>query len=112
MSYDGIYAHTIVEELNNTILGGRISKIYQPFQHEIVLTMRANRKNQKILLSAHPSYARIQATEEQLSNPDKAPNFCMFLRKNIEGATIEGIEQLGNDRIVTFKIRKFDDLGD
>lgn len=112
MSYDGIYTHAIVEELNNAILGGRISKIYQPFQHEIVLTMRANRKNKKMLLSAHPSYARIQVTEEPLSNPDQAPNFCMFLRKNIEGATIEAIEQLGNDRIVTFKIRKFDDLGD
>ncbi|MGP6139759.1 MULTISPECIES: NFACT RNA binding domain-containing protein [unclassified Jeotgalibaca] len=112
MSYDGIYTHIIVEELNEKIMDGRISKIYQPFQHEIVLTIRANRKNQKLLLSAHPSYARIQLTEEPLSNPEQAPNFCMFLRKNIEGSTIEAIEQLGNDRIVTFKIKKFDDLGD
>lgn len=112
MSYDGIFTHIIVQELNDKVTQGRINKIYQPYQHELVLTIRANRKNQKLLLSAHPSYARIQLTEEPLSNPDQAPNFCMFLRKNIEGSTIEAIEQLGNDRIVTFKIKKFDDLGD
>ncbi len=112
MSYDGIYTHLVVDELVEKIENGRISKIYQPFPQEIVLTVRANRKNQRILLSAHPSYARIQLTEEALSNPDQAPNFCMFLRKNIEGAVIEDISQLGNDRIVRFKIKKYDDLGD
>lgn len=112
MSYDGIYTHIIVNELLNTINNGRISKIYQPFPHELLLTIRANRKNHKLLLSAHPSYARIQLTEEALSNPDQAPNFCMFLRKNIEGAVIEDIQQHHNDRIVIFKILKFDDLGD
>ncbi|MDE1548793.1 NFACT RNA binding domain-containing protein [Jeotgalibaca caeni] len=112
MSYDGIFTHLIVDELKTNIQSGRISKIYQPFPHEIVLTVRANRKNQKLLLSAHPSYARIQLTEEALSNPEQAPNFCMFLRKNIEGAVIEEVEQLGNDRIVRFKMNRFDDLGD
>ena len=112
MSYDGIYTHLIVDELKETVQGGRISKIYQPFQHEILLNIRANRKNKKLLLSAHPSYARIQLTEESLSNPDQPPNFCMFLRKNIEGSMIESIDQLGNDRIVIFNISKFDDLGD
>lgn len=112
MSYDGIFTHVIVDELNSNLKDGRISKIYQPFQNEILLTIRANRKNKKLLLSAHPSYARIQLTEETLSNPEFAPNFCMFLRKNIEGATIEEINQLGNDRIVIFKIRKFDEIGD
>ena len=112
MSYDGIFTHVIVNELNDHLKDGRISKIYQPFQNEILMTVRANRKNKKLLLSAHPSYARIQLTEENLSNPEFAPNFCMFLRKNIIGATIEEINQLGNDRIVIFKIRKFDEIGD
>ena len=112
MSYDGIFTHVIVNELNTNLKDGRISKIYQPFQNEILMTIRANRKNKQLLLSAHPSYARIQLTEETLSNPEFAPNFCMFLRKNIEGATFEEIKQLGNDRIVIFKIRKFDEIGD
>lgn len=112
MSYDGIFTHIIVNELKEKIENGRISKIYQPFPHELLLTVRANRKNQKLLLSAHPSYARIQLTEEGLSNPDQAPNFCMFLRKNIEGALIEEISQYHNDRIVIFKILRFDELGD
>lgn len=52
MSYDGIFTHIIVNELKEKIENGRISKIYQPFPHELLLTVRANRKNQKLLLSA------------------------------------------------------------
>lgn len=112
MSYDGIFTRMIVDELNQKLKDGRITKIHQPFQYEILLTVRSNRKNQKLLLSAHPAFARIQLTEETISNPEFAPNFCMFLRKNIDGAQIKEIQQLGNDRIVIFKIKKTDELGD
>ena len=112
MSFDGVFTRAMVKELNRDLENGRISKVYQPFQHEIILTIRANRKNKRVLLSAHPSYARIQVINDNLSNPDSAPNFCMVLRKNLEGAYIEDIKQLGNDRIIIFSFRNFDELGD
>lgn len=112
MSFDGIFTRAMVSELNRELENGRIGKVHQPFQHEIILTVRANRKNKRVLLSAHPSYARLQIIEDSLSNPESAPNFCMGLRKKLEGAIIEGIRQLGNDRIVIFSFRNFDELGD
>lgn len=112
MSFDGFFTHKMVEELNRSLEGGRIGRIHQPYEHEILLSVRAQRKNRKLLLSVHPSYARIQLTEDALSNPDNAPNFCMFLRKNIEGAVVREISQHQNDRIVIFHLSKYDEIGD
>lgn len=38
--------------------------------------------------------------------------FCMLLRKYLEGAIIESITQLPNERILQFSIRGKDDIGE
>lgn len=112
MSFDGIFTHTMVDELKTLLVSGRISKVHQPYQSEIVLVMRAHGKNHKILLSAHPSYARIQVTDIPYENPTIPPNFCMMMRKQLEGAILEDIEQIGNDRVIHFTFRSRDEIGD
>lgn len=112
MSFDGFFTHKMVEELARELEGGRISRIHQPYDHEVLLTVRSQRKNRKLLLSVHPTYARIQLTEEMITNPDSASNFSMFLRKNMEGAVIRRISQQQNDRIVIFHLSKMDEIGD
>jgi predicted ribosome quality control (RQC) complex YloA/Tae2 family protein len=77
-----------------------------------VLVIRAQGKNRRLLLSAHPSYARIQLTEIAYNNPDNPPNFVMMLRKHLEGAILEDIHQVENDRVVHFTFTKRDELGD
>ncbi|MGX7418721.1 NFACT RNA binding domain-containing protein [Carnobacterium gallinarum] len=112
MSFDGIFTHTMVNELKELLNNGRISKVHQPYQSEIILVMRANGKNHKVLLSAHPSYARIQTTEIPYENPNTPPNFCMMMRKQLEGAILENIEQIGNDRVIHFTFKGRDEIGD
>lgn len=112
MSFDGIFTHAMVRELKDQLVTGRISKIHQPYDHEVVLVIRARGKNQRLLLSAHPSYARIQLTEIAYTNPDNPPNFVMMLRKHLEGAILEDIHQVENDRVVHFTFSKRDELGD
>lgn len=112
MSFDGIFTHAMVNELATLLNNGRVSKIHQPYQNEIVIVMRANGKNHRLLLSAHPSYARIQLTEIPYENPSTPPNFCMVMRKQLEGAILEDIQQTGNDRIVHFLFKSRDELGD
>lgn len=84
MSFDGVFTHGIVSELSEALVTGRISKIHQPYENEIVLVIRTKGKNHKLLLSAHPSYARVQLTEIAYANPDTPPNFVMMLRKFLE----------------------------
>ncbi|MEI5992666.1 fibronectin-binding protein EfbA [Candidatus Enterococcus mansonii] len=112
MSFDGVFTHTMVSELSEALVSGRISKIHQPYENEIVLVIRAKGKNHKLLLSAHPSYARIQLTEIAYGNPETPPNFVMMLRKFLEGAILEQIQQVENDRVIHFTFTKRDELGD
>ncbi|WP_159721682.1 fibronectin-binding protein EfbA [Enterococcus sp. CSURQ0835] len=112
MSFDGVFTHTIVNELKTELLSGRIAKIHQPYEHEIVLVIRARGENKRLLLSAHPSYARMQLTKIAYHNPENPPNFVMMLRKYLEGAILETIHQVENDRVVHFTFSKRNELGD
>ena len=112
MSFDGIFTHAITSELKTALLNGRISKIYQPYKNELLFQVRANGKNHKLLISAHPSYARIHLTKESYDNPSEPPMFCMLLRKHLEGSIIEEIKQIGVDRIIVFTIKSRNEIGD
>lgn len=112
MSFDGIMTHQIVKELNDTLATGRINKIQQPYDNEIIMSIRARRHTYKLLLSAHAVYARAQLTTIPYQNPDQPPVFCMTLRKYLEGAIIEAVEQYENDRIINIIMSNRDDIGD
>lgn len=112
MSFDGLFTYAMTNELAATITGGRITKIHQPYLNEIVLTIRSQGRNSKLLLSAHPSYARVQVTEEDYDNPATPPLFCMMLRKHLEGNIIEEITQKDMDRMIIFKIKGRNEIGD
>jgi predicted ribosome quality control (RQC) complex YloA/Tae2 family protein len=92
--------------------GGRISKIHQPYDNELMLVIRSQGKNHTLLLSAHPTYARVQITQIPYSNPSTPPNFCMVIRKYLDGSILEKIEQLENDRILNFYFSSRNELGD
>ncbi|MGO4887841.1 NFACT family protein [Anaerobacillus sp. MEB173] len=112
MSFDGIVTNAVTTELSNELTTGRVTKIYQPFKTELIFTIRANGKNQQLLLSANPSFARVHLTNEKYDNPKEPPMFCMLLRKHLEGSIIEKIEQTEMERIITIHIKGTDELGD
>ncbi len=112
MSFDGFFLHHMVEELRTELLNGRIQKINQPFDQELVLQIRSNRKSHRLLLSAHPVFGRIQLTEATFENPAQPSTFIMVLRKYLQGAVIESIEQIENDRIVEITVSNKNEIGD
>lgn len=112
MPFDGIVTKAVTEELQKSLISGRINKIYQPTDTELVLTIRNHRKNYMLLLSVHPSYTRIHLTNERHVNPKQPPMFCMHMRKFINGGFVESIAQTGMERIVTITIRTRDEIGD
>ena len=111
MSFDGIFLHHMTAELQ-PLVGGRIQKINQPFDQELVLTVRSASKSHKLLLSAHPVFGRVQLTKTDFQNPQNPNNFVMILRKYLAGAFIEQIEQVGNDRQIILHISTKDEIGD
>lgn len=111
MALDGIVTRAIVHELQ-MCRGSRINKIYQPNDRDIVLHLRTQQGNAKLLLSANPTYPRVHLTQESFLNPAEAPMFCMLMRKHCESGIIEDIEQVGMERIIHISIRQRDELGD
>ncbi|KOO49339.1 Rqc2 family fibronectin-binding protein [Viridibacillus arvi] len=111
MAYDGLFTIAMAKELQQLVTG-RIAKVHQPNTQEIILHIRANGGNHKLLFSIHPSYARVHITEQTIENPPEPPMFCSLLRKHIEGGFIESIQQQGADRVLIFKIASKNEIGD
>ena len=113
MALDGVVIANVVEELNRSILNGRINKIAQPEKDELILTIKGqDRISHKLLLSAGAGLPLIYLTESTKPNPLTAPNFCMLLRKHLNNAKILKISQPGLERIIQIKLEHFDELGD
>mgnify|MGYP000852067528 CR=1 FL=1 len=112
MAFDGIVIANLAFELNSSLAGGRISKIYMPDKNEIILHIKNNSKNYKLLISANPSLPLMYLTEESKKNPAAAPAFCMLLRKYLGTAKITAIAQQGLERIICINFEHFDELGD
>ncbi|MCI5699246.1 MAG: NFACT family protein [Lachnospiraceae bacterium] len=112
MAFDGIVIASLVSELRRTILGGKINKIAQPEPDELMITIK-NQKNQyRLLLSASASLPLIYLTENNKPGPLTAPNFCMLLRKHIGSGKIINITQPSMERIICFDIEHLNELGD
>jgi predicted ribosome quality control (RQC) complex YloA/Tae2 family protein len=113
MAFDGIVLRAVAHELSERLVGGRVDKIYQPLERDLLLTVRSGGHNYKLLLTAHPSYPRVGLVEgHKAQNPIEPPMFCMLLRKHCEGGRITRIEQIGNERILHIAIENRDELGD
>lgn len=112
MAFDGIVIANLVKECRDTILGGKINKIAQPESDELLITIK-NQKNQyRLFLSASASLPLIYFTSSNKPSPLTAPNFCMLLRKHIGSGKIVDIWQPGLERIINFEIEHLNELGD
>lgn len=112
MALDGIVISGLVHELNETILGHKISKIAQPENDELLLTIKGNSGQHRLLLSASASLPFAYLTEENKTAPLTAPTFCMVLRKHIANGKITRIYQPGLERIIHFEIEHLNEMGD
>lgn len=112
LPFDGIVTKAVSDELNQTITGGRIFKIYQPTRDTIILHIRSNSNNYKLLLSSNANSARVHLTDIEYENPASPPMFCMLLRKHLIGGTILNVEFFNFERILRFHIEATDELGD
>lgn len=112
LSFDGLFTHAMVHELAPLLTGGRVARISQPYPNELILTVRAQRHNYPLLLSAHPNYARVQVTEIPFVNPATPTKFTMSLRKYLDGAILTSLKQVDNDRVVQLTFQSRNELGD
>lgn len=112
MAFDGVTIASVVSELKQNLLGGRIYKIAQPEADELLLTIKTGDGQKRLFLSAEASLPLIYLTENNKPSPMTAPNFCMLLRKHLQNGRITDISQPGLERIVYIDIEHLDEMGD
>ena len=112
MAFDGITVACLVNELSEKLTGGRIYKIAQPEADELLLTIKTNNGQYRLLLSASASLPLVHLTEDNKPSPLTAPNFCMLLRKHLQNGRIIAVTQPSLERIIHIDIEHLDELGD
>lgn len=111
MALDGLVVHNLAYELHTKLIGGKIDKVHQPENDELVLFIRNNKESLKLILSSSASNPRVYiANEYKKANPIKAPMFCMLFRKYIQGGIITEISQVDFERIIKISVESFDEL--
>lgn len=111
MSFDGIFLHKLVAELQ-TLCTGRISKAHQVSDSDILMTIRCNRENINLMISTSSEYSRIHLTTKEYVTPTNPTSFTMFMRKHIEGNIIKAIYQYEADRVLIIEVGGNNELGD
>lgn len=113
MAFDGITTKSISYELQHSILGGKINKIFEPNKNEVLLSIYANGKNYALNICIDSNLYRIHLTTNAKPNPLNAPNFCMLLRKHLIGYKIKAISSNDNlERIIKIELEGYNELND
>ncbi len=112
MAFDGSIVACLTDELNQKILDGRILKIAQPEKDELILTIKKEGKQFRLLISVNPSLPIMYLTDQNSASPLQAPAFCMLLRKHLQNGRILSVSQPSLERIIEFTIEHYNEMGD
>ena len=113
MAFDGVTVAAIAHEIRKEVLNGRIYKIAQPENDEILITVKTNDGGtRRLLISVSASLPFVYFTENNKVSPQTAPNFCMLLRKHAQNGRITSVSQPGLERVIRIGIEHMDEMGD
>lgn len=111
MAFDGMITCAMVKELQDTILLGKIEKVYQPESDELVFHIHTKKGNKKLYASTNSTHSCLHFIEENPVNPPAPLAFCMLLRKHLQGGRIVDISQKDAERIIEISLETLNELG-
>ncbi|WP_321370995.1 NFACT family protein [uncultured Desulfuromusa sp.] len=88
----------VVSELSVSLMGARISKIYQPSPEMLLIKLWTGRETLRLLVSVGGQNSRLHLTEQTWPNPHIPPRFCQLLRARV--SRVDSIAVVNDDRIV------------
>ena len=110
MALDCNILRFLAYELNKTLNGGRIDKIYQMSKTQILMTIRSLGGNYRLYASCDAQKGRVCLTNQKFENPDVPPVFCMLMRKHLSGGKITDISTVKNERILKIEVESTNEL--
>ena len=104
MPQDAFHIRRLASELNQTLTGAKINKITQPSKDELFFIVYTGKTTARLLISAHATGARVCLSAQDKEPLAIPPNFCMLLRKHLQGAEILGVCQHETERIIEISL--------
>lgn len=95
----------LVKELNKTLAGGVIKKIYEygdRSDYRFLFEIYSNRQNYWLYFDKRSIYL----SNYKKTAPETPPSFCMFLRKHLLGRRVMKITQYKFDRIIEIQTKE------
>lgn len=112
MAIDGIFLHFLKNEIAEFAIGAKVDRIYLPTKYELVFSLRTRTEARKLFISVSGNSPRINYTDMKPENPMTPPMICMLFRKQLSGAVIRDIKQVGTDRILMIEFDATNEIGD
>lgn len=105
--FDALTIRAVADELQQTILGGRIQRAGLADARTLVLEVFARGVREQVLISDHPQAARIHRVPERLTaDAARVTPFLLLLRKHARGGRIVAIAQPAQERVLALSIVK------
>ncbi len=111
MSLVSFFITAQTRALDARLSGARIDKIFMPRPAEIVLSIRGEAGNERLMISAGGSNSGIYLTSLRPENPPAPPMLCMLLRKHMQGGRILSVSQPEGERMMVITFSSTDELG-
>ena len=106
MAFDGTFAHYLIEEIKQNVVGKRISKVIAINNTDYAFLFASK---ESLLLSADKNFSHFRLSKKEFIHTDN--HFGNILKKYFASSYITDINQFGNDRIMMIKVSKNDELG-
>lgn len=112
MPQDAFTLRLSARELDETLRGGKISKIVQTGREEVALFIYTQKTTLKLLINVNASDCGAYFTADEVTSPLVAPNFCMLLRKYLHNAEVLSVSLVNFERIIKFRLACRGDFND
>ncbi len=100
MPQDAFHIRRLAQELQALLVGGKVNRISQVNKDELTFIIYTGKSTVKLILSTNASTARVCLSATEKEPAPVAPNFCMLLRKHLQGAEVLAIRQHEWERII------------
>lgn len=100
MPQDAFTIKFITKELQDLLVGGKISRITQQSKDLLTFIIYTRKGTVKLEICLSAKGCRINLADADVPAPKVAPGFCMLLRKHLQNAEITRVGQIEDERIV------------
>ncbi len=99
--FDATALAAVSDELNETIMRGRVQEIVQLDAFSFGFEIYAQHTRRYLYVTAHPDEARVHLVAQKLRGSGESPaSFLLLLRKYAEGAFVDSVAPLPNERVL------------